>query len=136
MKLITRNSDYAIGALIYLAKAKGRLVCAGELAKELRIPQAFLRRLLQTLGKNNILGSYKGKGGGFILKVQPAKIALSRIMRIFQGELKIVHCMLKKKSCPNKGRCVLRSRMKEIEKGVVRQLDTITLASLLGEKLT
>ncbi|MDD5155579.1 MAG: Rrf2 family transcriptional regulator [Candidatus Omnitrophica bacterium] len=134
MKLITRNSDYATGALIYLAQAEGRIVCADELVKELRIPQAFLRRLLQALVKNNILGSYKGKGGGFVLKLPPEKIGLSRIMRIFQGELKIVHCVLKKKSCPNKGRCILRARIKKIEKGVIGQLDAITLAALIGGK--
>jgi len=132
--LLTRNSDYAIGALLYLAKAGRRIVTTEELVRQLRIPQAFLRRLLQVLGKSHIVGSYKGKGGGFILKVAPERIRLSQVMRIFQGRLKIVHCRLKKKDCPNRGSCILRARIKEIEKEVARRLDLITLAALLEGK--
>lgn len=133
MKLITRNTDYAIGALLYLARQK-RVVSAKELVKELHIPEAFLRRLLQALGKEGILESYRGKGGGFIFKVPPAQIDIARLMKIFQGNLEIVNCLLKKKICPNRSSCILRSKIKEIERKVIRQLESITLESLLKGK--
>ena len=131
MKLITRHSDYAIGALLYLAKDKKRKVCVNELVKELRIPQAFLRKLLQVLGQKNILESYKGKGGGFRLKVSAQRIPIAQIMRIFQGDIRILNCMLKKEICPNRSSCVLRSKIKAIENRIVKELESITIASLL-----
>jgi Rrf2 family protein len=131
MKLITRHSDYAIGALLYLAKNKKRVVCVKELVKELWIPQAFLRRLLQVLGQKNILESYKGKGGGFRLKVSAQRIPIAQIIRIFQGDIGILNCLLKKEICPNRSSCVLRSKIKAIENRVVKELESITIASLL-----
>jgi Rrf2 family protein len=134
MKLITRNTDYAIGALLYLAKKKKNKVCASELVRELNIPEAFLRGLLQHLSKNSILESHKGKGGGFMLKVAPDKIRIADLVKIFQGSLEIVDCTFKKDICPNRSHCMLRSRIKEIEGRLVRQLESITIASLLKGK--
>jgi Rrf2 family protein len=134
MKLITRNTDYAIRALLYIAKAKKKIVSVEELTAGLKTPQAFLRRLLQVLGKRGILKSHKGKGGGFVLKVTPEKIRIIEIMRIFQGKAKMVDCILKKRVCPNTGSCILRVKIKKIERNVFRQLESITLVSLLKGK--
>lgn len=131
MKLVTRNTDYAIRAIIYIAQAKKRVIPVEELTLALKIPQPFLRRLLQVLGKKGILKSHKGKGGGFILKAAPEKIRIIEIMRIFQGKVRLVDCMLKKQVCPNTGSCILGHKLKEIEKSVLRQLESITLVSLL-----
>jgi Rrf2 family protein len=134
MKLITRNTDYAIRALVYLAQTKKEIASVEELARELKIPRAFLRRLLQVLGKKGILKSHKGKGGGFILRVAPEKIRIVELIRIFQGKIGIVNCMLKKQVCPNTSSCLFRAKIKEIERNVLTQLESITLASLLKGK--
>ncbi len=134
MKLITRNTDYAIGALLYLARHPKRSVPTGELVKELCMPRAFLRRLLQALGKEDLLESYRGKGGGFILRVPGSEIDIARLMRIFQGKLEIIDCRLKKKICPNRNSCILRAKIKKIERKIIRELESITVASLLQGK--
>ena len=136
MKLITRNTDYAIRALLYIAQAKKKRVSVEELTAQLKTPQAFLRRLLQILGKRGILKSHKGKGGGFVLKAAPGEIRILEIMRIFQGKVRMVDCALKKQICPNTASCVLRNKIKEIERNALRQLESITLGSLLKGKIS
>lgn len=131
MKLITRDTDYAIRAICFIARHKKERVSVVELVEELKIPRPFLRKLLQVLNKKGILKSYKGQGGGFILHKAPKEISLVQLMEIFQGPLTLNECFLKKMRCPNMKRCALRKRILNIENYVVRQLKGVTIASLL-----
>lgn len=134
MKLITRDTDYAIRAICYIARQKQRIVTVAELVKELRIPYPFLRKILQTLNKRKILRSYKGRGGGFELSVVSNKIFLVDLMEVFQGTLTLNECFLKRLACPNIKICPLRKKLKNIESYVFKQLRSITVASLLKIK--
>jgi len=130
MKLITRNTDYALRVLLYMAHDTETMFTAAQLIGKLKIPGPFLRRLLQDLGKHGILQSYKGKNGGFSLKIAPEKIRVLDVMRIFQGNVEITNCMFKKSLCPDKRRCPLRVKVNAIEKKVIADFSSITIASL------
>ncbi|MEA2087966.1 MAG: Rrf2 family transcriptional regulator [Candidatus Caldatribacteriota bacterium] len=131
MKLITRNTDYAIRALCCIAESKKELLSADQLVKSLDMPRPFLRKILQILNKEGLLNSSKGKGGGFALTVSPGKITLIDLMKIFQGPIKLNECTFKKKVCPNVKDCLLKKKIDEIEKEVILRLKAITLESLL-----
>ena len=62
MKLITRDTDYAIRALCFIAKEQDTISVA-QLVNRMRMPRSFLRKLLQVLSSKGILVSIKGKGG-------------------------------------------------------------------------
>jgi Rrf2 family protein len=130
MKLITRDTDYALRALSLIFKRKKKLISAAELVKDLKIPRPFLRKILQLLNKKGILRSYKGKGGGFSLAVSGEKILLLDLIEIFQGPFKVNECLFKKKSCPNKNNCRLKKKIDTVEEHILSELKSITLASL------
>lgn len=130
MKLVTRNTDYALRALCYLSKHKN-IVSVDELVKKLGVPRPFMRKILQRLNQEGILESYKGQGGGFKLKLKPDRIYMIQIMRIFQGNVGLNGCFLKKRICPDKARCVLRKKIHAIEDSVFEQLGQINIASLI-----
>ena len=130
MKLITRNTDYALRALCYISKHKA-VVTVDELVEKLGVPRSFMRKILQQLNKKRILDSFKGQGGGFKLRVLPGKINIFEIMCTFQGQVSLNGCFLKKDICPNRGRCVLRKKIRFIEDNVFKRLKKITIASLI-----
>jgi Rrf2 family protein len=130
MKLITRNTDYALRALCYMSKQQD-VVAVDELVKRLGVPRPFMRKILQQLNKQRILESYKGQGGGFKLRKPADKIYMIGIMRIFQGKVGLNGCFLKKDICPNKNRCVLRKKIHAIEDNVLKQLREINIAALI-----
>jgi Rrf2 family protein len=132
MKLITRNTDYAIRVLILMAKEK-RLFSVRELSLKLKMPHAFLRRILQILHKKNILKGYKGKGGGFLLEKKPKEIKILELIRIFQGELKLNECLFKKSLCPNVKKCPLKRKLDRIERYVISKIKEIDLESLMKD---
>jgi Rrf2 family protein len=134
MKLITRDTDYAVRALCFLADNPEKRITVSTLVSKLSIPKPFLRHILQVLNKEGIVKSYKGLGGGFELSVKPSRILLADIIGSFQGPLRLNECIFKKKICPNKNICALREKINTIESRVISDLDSITIASLLVKK--
>jgi len=130
VKLITRNTDYALRALCYMSKHQD-IISVDELVNKLGVPRPFMRKILQRLNQERILASYKGQGGGFKLKLKHDRIYMIQIMRIFQGNVGLNGCFLKKGICPDKVRCVLRKKIHAIEDSVFRQLGKINIVSLI-----
>ena len=135
MKLITRDTDYAIRALRYMAGARKEMVSVGDLVRELRIPRPFLRKILQVLNKKGVLRSSRGKGGGFMMAAAPNKISLVDLIELFQGPVKLNECIFKKKICPDRSICTLKKKIDAIERDVISALESVTIASLLREKV-
>lgn len=131
MKLITRDTDYALRALCFIAKSKEKIVSVSQLVKELKIPRPFLRKILQVLNQKGILRSYKGQGGGFLLAGPANKIFLVDLIEIFQGPLRLNECFFKKMDCPNQNTCNLKKKIDAIERYVLKELKSITIVSLL-----
>ncbi|NOR14247.1 MAG: Rrf2 family transcriptional regulator [Candidatus Aminicenantes bacterium] len=136
MKLINRDTDYAVKALLYLTQKDPERVSVSELIDDLDIPRPFLRKILQTLNRKGVLNSYKGKGGGFVLAMPPEKILLIRLIDIFQKPVKLTECIFKEKICSDIGTCPLKKRIDAIEQRVISELESVTMASLLKEDLT
>jgi Rrf2 family protein len=131
LKLITRDTDYAIRALCHIAKQKEKVVSVTELVKKLRVPRPFLRKILQILNSKGILKSLKGQGGGFKLLRPPEKIFVVDLIRVFQGSFSLNECFLKKMVCPHKKTCQLKKRIDDIEKDVLSKLSTISIAAII-----
>ena len=135
MKLITRNTDYAVRALCCIAEQKQEVISADRLVKSLDMPRPFLRKILQILNKEGLLNSTKGKGGGFALALSPGKITLTNVMKIFQGPIRLNECKFKKSYCPYISDCLLKKKIDEIEKEVITKLKAITLASIIKKEV-
>ena len=53
----------------------------------------FLENILLELKKADILDSKKGKGGGYFLKKDPAKVKLATIIRLVNGPIAMLPCV-------------------------------------------
>ncbi len=134
MRLITKNIYYSIRSLLYIAQKPGSAVSVSDLVNKFDMHRAFLRRILQTLSKHKILKSSKGKGGGFVLNIQPSKLRIIDVIEIFRGKVNIMNCLLEKDVCPRPTNCVLMAKMKDIESRLYRTLETTTIATLLKNR--
>jgi len=133
MKLITRDTDYAIRALAFLAKKKDRTVSVSELVQALSIPRPFLRKIMQILKRKGVLRSRKGIGGGFELAVRPEKILITDIIQVFQGSTSLAECLFRKTLCPDRPSCPLRKKIDSLENYVFSELKKTTIAGLVQE---
>ncbi|MBU0650510.1 Rrf2 family transcriptional regulator [bacterium] len=136
MKFVTRDTDYGIQALRYIAiktkQDKNAIVSVDDIVSNCFLPREHLRLLLKELTVSNILKSYKGKFGGFALAKRADKINLADIVKIFQGDIDLTHCFLKNDPCPNiKKRCKVRAKFKEISKMVEKELKQTSIKALM-----
>jgi len=131
VKLITRDTDYALRAICYIAKRQDRIVPVSELVAKLGIPRPFLRKILQALSRKRVLYSRQGKNGGFVLAVSPRKIFLMDLINIFQGRIELNECFFKKKICPDQNKCALRKIVSGIERDVFKRLKAVSIQLLL-----
>ncbi len=134
MKLLTRDTDYAIMALRFIAQSKKEKVTVAELVKELDIPKPFLRKILQILNQRKLLKSYKGQAGGFSLAKTEKKINLVDLIEIFQGEIEFANCIFKNYVCPQLATCKVKEKMDNIQEYVIAELKSVTLDSLIHKK--
>lgn len=134
MRLITKNTDYAIRALLSLAKNKDKLISSSLIARQERIPLAFLRGILQRLIKRGIIVSKEGVSGGVRLAKKPSHIRVSDLIRMFQGDIELTQCLFRKRICSNRPECILRKNIKVIEVKLIREFDKISIASLLKQE--
>ncbi len=133
MKLITRDTDYALRAICFMVGRCKKKVTVGELAEELKMPRPFLRKILQQLNKSGILSSYRGGRGGFVISKDLSSLTLLDLIEVFQGPFTLNECNFKKKECPNTKSCPLREKICEIEEYVLTKLKSVNLESLLAE---
>jgi len=130
MKIINRDVDYSVRALLYLAANRGGAAAVPDIAAASGVPGPFLRKILQKLDKAGVLRSKKGRGGGFSLAGSPDRISLARLIEIFQGPITMGDCVFKKKLCRNHRTCVLRRKIGAIEDVLLAEIGKISLKDL------
>ena len=87
MKL-TSKSEYALLALIYLARNGGNnFVPVQLIASSQSIPPKFLEQILLILKRAAYVRSHRGQAGGYALGKPAELIHLAEIIRLFDGAL-------------------------------------------------
>ena len=136
MKLINRDADYALKALLALAVRPRDVTAVSELTEELDVPRPYLRKIMQRLAQEKVVLSFKGKGGGFRLARSAGDIALADVIRTFQGRISLHDCLFRERLCPDIKTCPLRKTIGRLEDRLVRELETLSIASVLsGENM-
>ncbi len=97
--LITKRNEYALQAMIILARQEGgRPLAASALAQRLKTTPAFMSKIAQQLTKAGLLSTKRGKAGGLFLSRPANKILVKEIFAAVDGALSVSACM-------NQGRC-------------------------------
>ena len=129
--LITRETDYAVRTVLYLARQEERTASVTEVARSMHIPKSFLAKIVQRLVRSRILKSMRGVNGGFQLARKPSDITLLSITEAIQGPTGINLCAVNSKKCKWSPTCSVHPVWVEIRKEVERRLQKQTIAGLV-----
>ena len=115
-------------------------ILVSHLAQRERIPRKFLEGILLELRHNGILHSRKGKGGGYFLAREPARITLGDILRVTEGSLAPALCVdktaqLRCRECIDENTCLVRMVMRELYEATDSIVDSTSLADVLGRRV-
>jgi Rrf2 family transcriptional regulator, cysteine metabolism repressor len=133
MKLTTR-SEYALLALIYLARNDSAdYITAETIANAQGIPLRFLEQILLALKRAHYVLSSKGQHGGFRLAKAADEIALSEVIRLFDGALAPVDSVSEYfyESTPIEREEGLVTVFREIRDYVSKKLEETTIADMI-----
>jgi Rrf2 family protein len=134
--MLSKKTKYGLKALTFIARTKGDdPVQVGAIAKSEQIPQKFLESILLTLRKAGVLGSKKGKHGGYYLRKQPSEILMTEVMRVLEGPIAMVPCVSlnfyeKCDDCPDEKLCSVNKLMIQVRDNTLNVLRNTTLADL------
>ena len=129
--LITRATEYAIRAVLYLAKQPpGEIVLKKDICRTQDITPAFLTKILQPLIKAGIVGSQRGVGGGFYLAREPADITLLDVVEAEEGPVYLNQCLIEENACERDLFCPAHGAWRHIRGEMTRILGDYTFARL------
>jgi len=128
--LVTRQTDYAVRCVLYLARVRNQVSSVGEIAKQMQIPKSFLAKILQRLVREGIVESIRGMKGGFRLLKQASDITLLEVFVAMQGVAPVNSCAIDKRRCRMSATCSVHPVWLDIRKEVERRLGMQTILSL------
>ena len=138
--MLSKKTKYGIKALTYLARQENKTpVQIATISKSENISLKFLESILLTLRKNGLLGSKKGKGGGYYLLKEPFEIEMTTIMRILEGPISMVPCVSlnfyeKCDDCPDENACAVHNLMLQVRDSTLQIFKNTTLADITINK--
>lgn len=134
--IFSKKCELALQAVLYLsAQEKGKCFSALDISAELAVPKEFVSKVLQTLTIDGIVGSKKGKSGGFFLAKQAAEVRLIDIVESIDG-LEVFHqCVLGFPGCSVTEPCPVHSKWGKLRDEALQMLSNETLDQLKQQTL-
>ena len=131
--IYSTGCEYGIRALMNMVGQgpAGRFLLLRKIIGEDDLPSHFVGKILQTLVREGILLSAKGRGGGFALQRPPEKIVLRQIVDALDGPERLNRCVLGFSPCDNSQPCPQHDDWVEVREQIERMLDRTTLADLV-----
>ncbi|HEX9022034.1 MAG TPA: Rrf2 family transcriptional regulator [Nitrospirota bacterium] len=128
--LITKETDYAVRCILYLAQADAQIANVTEVSRKMHIPKTFLAKIFQRLARAGLVESSRGMNGGFRLSKPPSVISLLDIMEAIQGGSCINVCAVDSKKCRRSAVCSVHPVWVNLREEVNRRLQEQTIDKL------
>jgi Rrf2 family protein len=132
---VSRKTEYALRALVAMAKRPQQSFQIQELSEQEAIPIKYLEQILLALRHAGFLSSKRGVGGGYSLRMNPGQIQVGEIIEIMDGPIAPVPCAalrpLEKCSCPDPRTCAVRLLMTELREEITALLGARTIEDMV-----
>lgn len=129
--MITRATEYACLAMLYLAKQPaGKISYTSEIAASEHIPPSFLAKVVNQLAKAGLVISRRGPTGGLELGRDAASISLREVVECIEGEIAVNVCTSSQEYTCYRAGCSLKGAFHQAQQKFLESLESITLAQL------
>src|SRR5512143_299983 len=97
---ITRQADYAVRAVLYLARlGQSERAATSQVAQEQNIPPSFLAKIISQLSIAGLLHTSRGARGGVTLAREPGEISLFEVIEAIDGPILLNECVGESSTC-------------------------------------
>ncbi|KUG25416.1 rrf2 family transcriptional regulator [hydrocarbon metagenome] len=134
--IFSKTCELGLQAVLFLSiKKEKRIFTAGEVSKELKVPKEYVSKVMQILTESGIIGSKKGKNGGFYLAKSPSSIKLIDIVEAIDGLEIFNNCVLGFPGCSNEKPCPVHEKWGKLRDDAYKMLSNETLEQLKEKTL-
>lgn len=129
---ITRQADYAVRAVVYLAEHdEARPIATADIGRRQHIPLTFLAKILPHLAAAGIVHTLRGAHGGVSLGRPAEEISLLEIVETIDGPMLLNDCVLDASGCPLGENCAVHTVWCQAQADLVDRLARTNMAQLM-----
>lgn len=130
MQLSTKGR-YGVRMVLELAlQPEGSATSLSEIARVQGLSEKYLWSLVNPLKAAGIIGADRGAHGGYSLLRDPATVTVRELLDVLEGGIRLAACERQQQPCDRMGQCVMRDVWMELEGGINRVLESVTLGDL------
>ena len=132
--MISTRGRYALRVLIDLSEQnKSGYIPMKDVAARQGLSLKYLERILPILTKAKLIEGIHGKGGGYRLTRAPEEYSVGEILRLTEGELAPVSCLMPDAPpCPRIGECRTIGMWRKFYELTNNYFDSVSVADLIG----
>ncbi len=120
---ITRQADYAIRAVTYLAKlGPNERAATSVVATKMNIPPSFLAKIISQLSIAGLLHTSRGARGGVTLAREAGKISMLDVVEAIDGPILLNECVGDPAECQFIDDCLVHPIWTEVQDTLVKRL--------------
>jgi Rrf2 family protein len=141
-QFFSQRFGYGIHTLAYIAKKpSGKLSTLPEIARWMRtvwpeVSETYLSNVVQRLARGGLLRSHRGVTGGYSLARSGDEITLRDVVELLEG-IELERCSLSLEAgCRMQGRCTIQNRLRDLEEGYLKSMESVTVVALSHEIVT
>jgi Rrf2 family protein len=132
--LLSVTAEYALRAVLVLARDPDRPMRADEVAAAIGAPRNYLAKTLNALAKAKITTSARGPNGGFMLAISADTLTVGDVAAVFDASVPRRMCLLRDQLCDPANPCSAHTRWADVSEAARRAMLT-TIAVLLNPQL-
>jgi len=129
--MFSQTVEYALRAIVHLAKRPEVLQTTGQIAKATQVPAPYLSKVLQTLTREGLVTVKRGVSGGFLLGKTPDQLTIYEVVQCVDPIQRIHTCPLELSS-HRKKLCSLHKKMDSAMEGIEDVFRSTTLSDLMN----
>jgi Rrf2 family nitric oxide-sensitive transcriptional repressor len=129
---LTRQADYSLRVLLYLALHPDEVVPVGAIAAAYRVSAHHLAKVAQLLGKRGYVELRRGQTGGLRLLADPKLVRIGDVVRETEPSFELLECFnAETNTCPLDPSCALKGVFRQAERRFLEALDQYTIADMV-----
>jgi len=134
---ITRQADYALRAMLYLAQLEPtQRAATSQIAEVQRIPPSFLAKIISQLSIAGLIHTSRGARGGVTLAREPHQISLLEVVEAIDGPIMLNECTEDTSNCPFGENCAIRELWCNAQDELVNRLRSTSFAQFVKTSAT
>lgn len=128
---LSRESEYGLKALIYLAKQPPATVLTlHQIAEASDLPVGFLAKTFQKLVRHGLVESFRGRQRGYRLARDASEVPVRDLLEAIEGSDLTQRCVFWGRRCGDSNPCLLHTGWREVKPHLTEFLERMTLAML------